>query len=48
MRWCSFARFTIILISLGTSIFYFAKGRGFLVLTGLETLLLMFLVSKDT
>lgn len=47
MKWC-FVRFTIILISIGTSILYFAKGRGFLVLTGLETLLLMFLVSKDT
>lgn len=48
MRWCSFARFTIILISIGTSIFYFAKGRGFLVLTGFETLLLLFVVRKDT
>lgn len=47
MRRRSFIRLFIIFICIGTSILYLVKDRGFLVLTCLETLLLLFLASKD-
>lgn len=48
MNWRSIVRFSIILISIGTSILYLVKGIGILILTAMETLLLLYLASKDT